>query len=183
MASNPTSSFLQKADVILDGRNYKAWTATISVILRGLDLWGHIDGTEPAPPPPIALPANSSSSTVSTGPSSQRSEWAKWRSDDSRAIAVICQSVELPIRLQVFELPMAKAIWDHLRRLYLPSSQALRYSLFQTLGTCYQRDRSVQEFFAELTDLWRQGDEMAPTHCLTCSQCECAAVSARDRDF
>ena len=65
-STQPPTSFLQKADVILDGQNYKAWSATVGVILCGLDLWGHIDGTEPAPPPPAVSPAESSS-TVSTG--------------------------------------------------------------------------------------------------------------------
>ena len=181
MASTPApTSFLQKADVILDGQNYKVWFATVGVILRGLDLWGHIDGTEPAPPPPTVNPVDSSSSTVSTCTSSQRSDRVKWRSDDSRAIAVICQSRELPIRLAVYELPTAKAMWDHLRHLYLPSSQTLHYSLFQTLGVCYQRDRFVQAFFAEITNIWRQCDEMAPLPCLTFPQC---AATTQDRDF
>ena len=154
MASTRTpTSFLKKADVILDRQNYKTWSATVGVILHRLDLWGHIDGTEPAPPPPAVSLADSSSSTVSTDTSSQRSVWAKWRSDDSRAIAVICQSCELPIRLAIYELPTAKAMWDHLRHLYLPSSQALHYSLFQTLGVCYQRDHSVQTFFAEIINI------------------------------
>ena len=62
----------------------------------------------------------------------------------------------------------------------MPSSQALCYSLLQTLGVCFQRDRSVQKFFAELTDLWRQCDEMAPSLCPTCPRC---LATAQDRDF
>ena len=85
--------------------------------------------------------------------------------------------------MQVYALPTAKAIWDHLKRLYLQSNQSLRYAFFQTLSTCYQRDRSVQDFFAELMDIWRQCDEMTPSLCPTCSQCECAITSTRDRDF
>ena len=77
--------------------------------------------------------------------------------------------------MAIYELPMAKTMWDHLRHLYLSSSQALRYSLFQTLGVCYQRNRSVQAFFAEITNIWRQCDEMAPSPCLTCPRCAATA--------
>ena len=91
--------------------------------------------------------------------------------DDSRAIAIIGQSCEMTIRLAICEFPTAKVIWYHLCDLYQPSSQALQYSLLQTLAATYQRDRSVQEFFAEITALWRQCDEMMPSHCLSCSHC------------
>ena len=77
----------------------------------------------------------------------------------------------MPIRLAICEFLTAKVIWDHLSDLYRPSSQALHYSLLQSLATIYQRDRSVQEFFAEITALWRQCDEMAPSHCVSCSHC------------
>jgi len=92
----------------------------------------------------------------------------------------------VPIRLAICEFPTAKVIWDHLSDLYRPSSQALRYSLLQTLATTYQRDRSVQEFFAEITSLWRQCDEMEPSHCLSCSHCIATAEyrdSGRVYDF
>ena len=50
----------------------------------------------------------------------------------------------------------------------------------QTLAVTFQRDCSVQEFFAELTDLWRQSDEMTPSPCPTCTH---YVAIAQDRDF
>ncbi|KAK8928971.1 U1 small nuclear ribonucleoprotein A [Platanthera zijinensis] len=156
------------------------WSTTVGVILCGLDLWGHIDGSEPAPPPSAIASPMDDSSIVNTAASIQGSDMAKWRSDDSRAITVICKSRELPIRMTVYQLPTTEVMWDHLRRLYLPSNQAPRYSLFQTLGVWHQRDRSVQAFFAELLDLWRQCNEMAHSSCITCPQ---RVATSRDRDF
>ena len=40
-------SYLPRSDVILDGKNYKAWSSTLRVHLRGPYLWGHIDDTRP----------------------------------------------------------------------------------------------------------------------------------------
>ena len=41
----------------------------------------------------------------------------------------------------------------------------------QTLASAYQRDRSVQTFFAELSDLWHQLDGMSTFGCPTCIRC------------
>ena len=166
--------YLPKPDVLLNGQNYKAWSSTMRLHLRGLKLWGHVDGSRPAPPHPAISSEMSPGSVDSTGDSSFQA-WAKWQDDDSRAVAIIGQSCEMAIRLAICEFPTAKVIWDHLSDLYQPSSQALHYSLLQSLATIYQRDRSVQEFFAEITALWRQVDEMAPSHCVSCSHCVATA--------
>ena len=101
-------------------------------------------------------------------------------------VVSLANSYNSPIRLAICEFPTAKVIWDHLCDLYQPFSQTLQYSLLQTLAATYQRDRSVQEFFAEITALWRQCDEMAPSHCLSCSHCVAIAQyrdSVRVYDF
>ena len=137
---DPTTSgpggYLPKPDVLLNGQNYKAWSSTMRMHLRGLKLWGHVNGSRPAPPHPATSSEVSSGSTVSTGDSLFQ-VWAKWQDDDSRAIAIIGQSCEMPIRLAICEFPIAKVIWDHLYDLYQPSSQALQYSLPQTLAATY----------------------------------------------
>ena len=55
--------YLPKSDVMLDGMNYKAWTSTLRVLLRGVHLWGHIDDTTPAPPSIVIDEASSPSAT------------------------------------------------------------------------------------------------------------------------
>ena len=98
-------------------------------------------------------------------------DWAKWDEDDSCAIAVLCQSCELPIHLAVYDLPTVEAILEHLRRLYLPSRVRLRDTLWCNLSLTYQRDRSVQDFYIELSDLWRQLNAMSSSSCSTCESC------------
>ena len=119
-ASGP-SGYLLKPDVLLNGQNYKAWSSTMLLHLRGLKLWGHVDGSHNAPPHPTAASEMSLGSIDSIGDSSFRA-WAKWQDDDSRAVAIIGQSCEMPIRLAICEFPTAKVIWDHLSYLYQLSS-------------------------------------------------------------
>ena len=123
-SSSSHGSYLPKLDVMFNGQNYKAWSSTIRLHLRGLKLWGHVDGSRPAPPHPATSSEASSGSTDSTGDSSFQA-WAKWQDDDSRAIAILGQSCEMPIRLAICQFPTARVIWDHLYDLYHPSSQAL----------------------------------------------------------
>ena len=49
----------------------------------------------------------------------------------------------------------------------------------QTLASACQRDHSVQAFFAELSDLWRQLDGMSTSSYPTCVRC---TAIAQERD-
>ncbi|XP_039120726.1 proline-rich receptor-like protein kinase PERK10 [Dioscorea cayenensis subsp. rotundata] len=89
-------------DVMLNGKNYKAWSSTLCVLLHGLYLWDHVDGTRPPPVSSSAASSGSSSSTVTSAPSSTSTNLLKCTEDDAHTIAIICQSCELPIRLVMF---------------------------------------------------------------------------------
>ena len=52
--------------------------------------------------------------------------------------------------------------------------------LVQSLSVTHQHDRSVQDFFIELSDLWRQFDAMAHSSCPTCERCV-ALIYYRDQ--
>ena len=117
--------YLPRPDILLNGQNYKAWSSTMRMHLRGLKLWGHIDGSRPSPSDSdVSFAASSGSSSTVSSEDPSFLAWAKWQDDDSRAISIIGQSCEVPIRLAICEFPTAKAIWDHLSSLYQPSLSA-----------------------------------------------------------
>ena len=94
MASHPshTSSFLTPVDVKLNQTNYKEWHTTVRVILYGLDLFGHVDGTTLPPAESSFLGSGDSSrSTLASSDSSA------WHAADHRAMAIIYQSCELDV--------------------------------------------------------------------------------------
>ena len=44
--------FSDKSDAFLirfNGKNYSAWEFDFKVFVKGKDLWGHVDGSKPAP--------------------------------------------------------------------------------------------------------------------------------------
>ena len=77
----------------------------------GLGLLFHIDGT----PPPKTGTASSAVSTDSSSsvPPSHLATCGSWRDDDDRAMAVITQSLELNVHMEVIHIKTVHEIWDH----------------------------------------------------------------------
>ena len=110
--SSYTPNFLTHVDVKLNGANYKEWLTTVRVILLGLKLFGHVDGT--CLPPLEFFTSSPGGSTSSTMASSDRSAW---HAADHQAMAVICQSCELDVRMEIGHLVTAREIWEHLHHM------------------------------------------------------------------
>lgn len=89
MASFSSSLFLAPVDVKLNASNYKERFTTVRIILFGMVLLGHVDCTFPQP-----SKAN-----------------ASWTLADHCTMAVICQSCEIDIHMQIGNLPTAHAMW------------------------------------------------------------------------
>ena len=59
---------LHHTDVVLDDTNYLAWKLTMRLLLDGLRLWGHVDGTVIIPTSPVLHDSFSSSLDDSDAP-------------------------------------------------------------------------------------------------------------------
>ena len=88
--SHSSHGFYTAVDVKLNGDNYKIWAGFVRMILFGLELLFHIDGT----PPEVASSADSADSTSSASVTGR----TRWHSDDRRACAIISQSLEPAVR-------------------------------------------------------------------------------------
>ena len=108
-------------DVKLNGDNYKIWVGSVRLILFGLNLLSHIDGS----PPEVASSADSADST-SSAPITGRT---RWHLDDRRACAIIGQSLEPAVRQEVFHLTVAQQMWDHLRQMFEQTSTSRSFAL------------------------------------------------------
>ena len=82
--------FHTAVDVKLNGDNYKIWDGSVRLILFGLDLLSHIDGS----PPEVTSSADSVDSTSSAPVTG----CTRWHSVDRRACAIIGQSLEPAVR-------------------------------------------------------------------------------------
>ena len=167
-----TPNFLNLVDVKLNGANYEKWLTTVCMILLGLELYVHVDGTYP---PPLEFSTSSPGGlTSNTFVSSDRNAW---HAANHRAIAVICQSCELDVRMDIGHFATAREMWEHLRHMFEQSSSAGEYAVLQDIAHVQQRERSVREYVTELRSLWRQLDSLEPPTCLTCTCCQSRAQS------
>ena len=99
--SHSPHGFHTAIDVKPNGDNYKIWAGSVRVILFGLNLLSHIDGSPPET-------ASSEASGDTTPASSARDSGRTcWHLDDRRGCAIIGQSLELAVRQEVFNLTVA----------------------------------------------------------------------------
>ena len=93
------------------------------LILFGLDLLSHIDGS---PPETASSEASGDSIHVSSARDSGRT---RWHLDDRRACVIIGQSLEPVVRQEVFHLTVAQQMWDHLRQMFEQTSTSRSFTL------------------------------------------------------
>ncbi|XP_039146892.1 uncharacterized protein LOC120284166 [Dioscorea cayenensis subsp. rotundata] len=151
MASTSSAPhFLAPVDIKLNGFNYREWFTTVRIVLLGMDLLAHVDGTSPQP------------STPDTS----------WTLADRRTMTIICQSCEIDVRMEIGHLPTAHAMWEHLAHMFEHSSSARQYAILQDLTHIQQRERSVREYVTNLRSLWHQIDSLETSTCLKCTCCK-----------
>ena len=96
---------IHHSDVVLDDTNYLAWKLTLRLLLDGLRVWGHVDGTVTMPTSPVLrdspISSLDDSDTLSVSPAAledYKKKLEKWYTDDSKAKVMICQTITLGIR-------------------------------------------------------------------------------------
>ncbi|XP_050134651.1 uncharacterized protein LOC126610561 [Malus sylvestris] len=133
---------LQAIGVRLNGNNYVYWAYVMKNFLIGKGLWGYVSGT-------ISVPNN---------PKDEKHVdlLAIWEMNNSKIITWINNSVDLKIGMQLSKFSRSKEVWDHLAKLYTKSNFAKRYQLEMEIRGSQQGDKSIQDFYNDMTCLWDQ---------------------------
>ena len=90
------------SDVKLNGQNYREWETSIRVLLMGPELDHHLDDDPPE-----------------ETDDAKKALRKKWNTNDRKVMSVICQNVEVPIRMDIARLLTTKEMWSHLQRRYI----------------------------------------------------------------
>ncbi|KAG8381706.1 hypothetical protein BUALT_Bualt05G0000600 [Buddleja alternifolia] len=101
MSSDKYDAFL----VHFNGKNYSAWAFHFHIFVEGKGLWGHVDGSNPAP-----------------DRNKDKDEQAKWDIKDAQIMEWIQGSVEPNITLNLRPFKTAAETWSDLKKLYSLSS-------------------------------------------------------------
>ncbi|XP_042966866.1 uncharacterized protein LOC122300350 [Carya illinoinensis] len=122
------------------GKNYSAWEFQFRLFVLGKDLWGHIDGSDPAPTEPPKL--------------------AQWTIKDARVMTWILGSVDPLIVLNLKPYKTAQSMWEYLRKVYNQDNTARRFQLEYEIASYTQGDLSIQDYFSGFNTLWGEFTDM-----------------------
>ena len=80
------------------GTNYTSWGFHFQIYLKGKELWGHIDGTDPKPVEDVKAVS-------------------KWETNDAKIMTWLLAS-RSTIHLNLRPYKTAKGMWDYLKQVY-----------------------------------------------------------------
>jgi hypothetical protein len=85
-----------------------------------------------------------------------------WVDEDARAGAVLVASMEKHLAGEVIRLNHAAQMWDSLRRRYEPTGHSTYIAALRQEQLLQQGDSSVDDFFRQLSAIWRELDTLSP---------------------
>ena len=92
----------------------------------------------------------------------QFNAYRTWIDEDARASAIIVASMEVHLTGDVVDLFSAQLMWTRLRDRYEPAGDSLYLAVVRQEQALQQGDSTVDEFYAELSSVWRQLDSLGP---------------------
>ena len=99
-----SSDKLESFPIRFIGKNYSAWEFQFKLFVKGKELWGHIDGSVPAPQGVEAL--------------------SKWEIHDARVMTWLLSSVESHLVLNFRPYKIVAAMWTYLNTVYNQDNSA-----------------------------------------------------------
>ena len=120
----------------------------------GKELWGHIDGSDPA----------------LTGPT----KLAQWKVKDARVMTWILASIDQLIVFNMRPYKTAKDMWEYLKKVYNQDNTARRFQLEYDIANYSQGNLSIQDYFSGFQSLWAEFVDIVyenvPTESLSIAQ-------------
>uniref|UniRef100_T1IQ33 CCHC-type domain-containing protein n=1 Tax=Strigamia maritima TaxID=126957 RepID=T1IQ33_STRMM len=114
----------------LDRLNYVQWCIDIQLLLKEKGIWAFTQGTQETPP-------DTASST----------EKAKFKKDEAKSRAVILQSLVPRLQPAAMKQETTQKVWEHLKKLFEPSSIARETTLVETFYCMRRNDKEELDSF------------------------------------
>lgn len=98
--------------------------------------------------------------------------YTQWCDEDVRAAAVLTSSVLPQFASEFMVLGSAAEMWTSLRQRYQPSRDFLYLCVVRQDHALQQGDSTVDEFYTQISAIWRQLDSLCTGVCGTCPCCQ-----------
>uniref|UniRef100_T1ILJ6 Endonuclease n=1 Tax=Strigamia maritima TaxID=126957 RepID=T1ILJ6_STRMM len=126
----------------LDKINYEKWKMNIQFLMEEYQQWGFHEGTETQPP------VGSSDIVV-----------ANYNKRKAKARVFLCNSVVDRLKPSLLKLPTCKEVWDHLAKLFEPTSIARNAKLYENFYLIQRNENEKLETFINL--IQQAADDLA----------------------
>ncbi|CAH9065527.1 unnamed protein product [Cuscuta epithymum] len=140
---------ISSISVRLNGANYSYWSRVMKIFITGQGLWGHVTGS-------IVTPSDKESKTYAT-------DFAKWERENGKFLTWFHNSSESSIGMNFSKYETTKDVWEYLKNMYFESNFAKEYELELSIRNASQGDKSIQEFYNDMTGFWDQLALMEPS--------------------
>ena len=129
-----SSDKLELFPIRFTGKNYCAREFQFKLFVKGKELWGHIDGSNPTPRDVEAL--------------------SKWEIKDAWVMTWILSSVEPHLVLNMRPYKTIATMWNYLHMVYNQDNSARHFQLEYEMANFTQGSLSIEEYFSGCQTLW-----------------------------
>ncbi|KAA8536347.1 hypothetical protein F0562_028825 [Nyssa sinensis] len=147
-----TPSFSHIVTTKLTTDNYLLWKVQTSAYLRGQDLYGYVDGTQPKPPEFLSESPDS--------PPTINPAYSLWKRTDQLVLSVLFSSLSDSILGHVLSCSTAQALWHSVVSMFSSQSQAKEFQIRFQLTNITRGDQSITDYFGKVRFL---ADSLAAT--------------------
>jgi hypothetical protein len=176
-APSASGASVLRCPVIFDGTNYCDWVPRMRLHMRGLRLWEFLTGELRCPPcptaptqPVITEKATDAEKTLLFADFADRqasyesrfSTYRAWLDEDARAGSILTASMVDRIAADIVDFGYASQMWAFLRDRYEPTGQSTYLAAIRQEQLLRQGDSTVEDFFAQISAIWRQLDTLGP---------------------
>ena len=150
--TNPSSHNLinlhHNTTIKLTQDNYLLWKAQIVPYIKGLHLFGFLDGTKPAPPQSITSQSSNGVGTVITNP-----EFLQWHLQDQLILSALTSSLSESILTHVVKCLTSRDVWKTLECMFSSQDRARLMQIHYQIATLKKGNLSVADYFQRYTNL------------------------------
>ncbi|KAA8519374.1 hypothetical protein F0562_013630 [Nyssa sinensis] len=147
-----TPSFSHIVTTKLTTDNYLLWKVQTSAYLRGQDLYGYVDGTQPKPPEFLS---GSTDSPPTINPA-----YSLWKRTDQLVLSVLFSSLFDSILGHVLACSTAQELWHSMVSMFSSQSQAKEFQIRFQLTNFTRGEQSITDYFSKVRLL---ADSLAAT--------------------
>jgi hypothetical protein len=205
MDSSSTSSApvpVLRCPVLFNDTNYHDWVPHMRLHMRGLRLWDFLMGELHCPPSPStsAQPVISEKTTAAekekpladyedrlTSYVSQFHTYRTWLDEGGRAGSVLTASMEDRFAADIVDFEQTHQMWYFRHQKYESTGQSIYLAAIRQEQLLCQGDTTVEDFFDQLSIVWRQldtlGPQLSPATCQSCRDQTTALELHRTYDF